>query len=206
MISILILTHNRPALFERCLKSVLDQAPADVEIMVNNDSNDIAEIADPRVQYFYNKFENLSLVYKFLLDQATKDYVYFLEDDDYLTPGFFKQTLDADLIAGNYFPVFNHGHLHYSHIYNNHVISPVDFLLQLNHEALQLGQHIFKKDCIANFEFPMDSNIHNDIKIVTYAATNAQQVRTTRKIFYCQTADGKDNISFPDTKITVNIE
>lgn len=206
MISILILTHNRPHLFERCLKSVLDQAPTDVEIIVNNDSNDILEITDTRVQYFYNKFENLSMVYKFLLSQATKDYVYFLEDDDYLTPNFFNQTIDSDLVVGNYFPIFNSGHLHYSHVYDNNVLSPADFLLQLNHEALQLGQHIFKRSSITNFEFPMDSNIHNDIKLVIHAATHAQQIRTTRKIFYCQTADGKDNISFPDSIHAVNIE
>lgn len=40
-LSILILTHKRPELFQRCLESALHMLPENVEIIVNNDSNDI---------------------------------------------------------------------------------------------------------------------------------------------------------------------
>ena len=62
-LSILILTHNRPDLFQRCLHSVLSQLDdrTDVEIIVNNDSNDIREINDSRVTYYYKSFEILCL-------------------------------------------------------------------------------------------------------------------------------------------------
>ena len=44
-LSILILTHNRPKLFKRCIKSVIKNLPDfDIEILVNNDSNDIEEV------------------------------------------------------------------------------------------------------------------------------------------------------------------
>ena len=45
MLSILILTHNRPQLFKRALTSVLNNLPDyEIEILVNNDSQDIEEI------------------------------------------------------------------------------------------------------------------------------------------------------------------
>ena len=53
-LSILILTHNRPLLFERCINSVLNNLPNyDIEILVNNDSNDITEIHNDKVNIYY---------------------------------------------------------------------------------------------------------------------------------------------------------
>ena len=43
-LSILILSHNRPYLFRRCLESVLKQLQDDIEVIVNNDTQDIEEI------------------------------------------------------------------------------------------------------------------------------------------------------------------
>ena len=49
-LSILILTHNRPLLFERCINSVLRNLPNyEIEILVNNDTNDIKEIYSDKV-------------------------------------------------------------------------------------------------------------------------------------------------------------
>ena len=50
-LSILIPTHNRPRLFARCLLSVLPQINSDIEVIVNNDSNDIKPIEWPNVTY-----------------------------------------------------------------------------------------------------------------------------------------------------------
>jgi glycosyltransferase involved in cell wall biosynthesis len=53
-LSILILTHNRPILFKRCINSVLNNLPNfDIEILVNNDSKDITEIYHDNVNIFY---------------------------------------------------------------------------------------------------------------------------------------------------------
>ena len=197
-LSILIPTHNRPTLFPRCLKSILDQITDDMEIIVNNDSNDITEIDHPQVTYHYNKFDNLSLVYKFLLDQSCGEYVYFLEDDDYVVNDFTSIPLDADLIGGNYYPTYHNSHiLSYTRLYTDAVYNSNDFVNQTDLGKLQLSQFVFKRDCIKDFEFPMDSNIHNDIKLVMHAALHSTKIRTLRKVLYYQTIDGRDNISFP---------
>jgi glycosyltransferase involved in cell wall biosynthesis len=204
-LSVLIPTHNRPDLFERCINSLLWQLGDGVEIIVNNDSDDITEIPHPRVKYFYNRYENLSLVYKFLLSQASGEYVYFLEDDDHLTPNF-NMPLTTDLIVGNYMPTYNPPfRLKAMSTYRNGYHSPEKFKSMMDHELLQLSQFIFKRSTIADFEFPMDNNIHNDIKLVLHACDNSTQVQTLNKVIFYQTQDGNDNISFPETTSTLPI-
>lgn len=197
-LSILILTHNRPRLFKRCLESVLKQLTADVEVIVNNDSCDIEEIPHPQVTYHYYKPDTLCDIYKFLLERSTGEYIYYLEDDDYLVGDFLKQELDADLIVGNYCPTYETPDmLTMMTVYKDRWITPADFLANLNTEHLQLSQHIYKRSHVDTFDFPKDSNIHNDIKLTMHAACNAKTIKTLSKVFYYQTIDGGDNISFP---------
>lgn len=201
-LSVLIPTHNRPKLFARCLDSVLSQITSDVEVIVNNDSNDITEITHPQVSYHYNRFSSLCEVYKFLLTVAQGEYVYYLEDDDYLVDGFFEQDLNADLIVGNYCPKYNTPNtLTFMSLYKDGWTTTDSFLKNLNTEHLQLSQHIYKRSCIDDFDFPNDSNIHNDIKLTVHAALKAKTIRTSKKVFFFQTIDGGDNISFPKNEI-----
>ena len=205
-LSILIPTHNRPKLFNRCINSVLSQISSDIEIIVNNDSNDIAEICHPNISYHYNKFDNISLIYKFLLEQSRGEYVYFLEDDDFLVPDFTEINLDSDIIAGNYYPTYNPPYiLECMSLFKNEICSPSVFVNKLNLYHLQLSQFIFSRDSIENFEFPMDNNVHNDINLVLHSATNSKSVRTLNKVFFYQTIDGGDNISFHQTYTSINI-
>jgi hypothetical protein len=133
----------------------------------------------------------------FLLNIAQGEYVYYLEDDDYLTKDFLTVKLDADLIVGNYCPTYETSDmLTFMTLYKDNSPSSEQFLDNLNTEHLQLSQHIYKRSTIMDFEFPMDSNIHNDIKLTTHAALRSNSIKTVSKVFYYQTVDGGDNISF----------
>lgn len=90
-LSILILTHNRPELFKRCLTSVLEIIPDDVEILVNNDAEPFKELSNNIVKYYYKKSDNISDLYRFLLEKAQGEFIFYLEDDDFLLPNFFKR-------------------------------------------------------------------------------------------------------------------
>ena len=206
-LSILIPTHKRPQLFKRCLQSDLDQITDDIEVIINNDSNDIEELMHPQVRDYYFKFDTLSEVYQHLLNHARGEYVYFLEDDDYLSDDFIsKLTLDADIIAGNYAPMYNPKYLlECMLLYKNQKLTPREFAKSLNYEHLQLSQYVFRKEVIAEFIFPLDNNVHNDINLVLFAASKSKTVKTVNKIFYHQTTDAGDNISFKDTTPSIEV-
>lgn len=206
-LSILIPTHNRPQLFWRCLDSVRPMLNGDVEVIINNDSNDIMpKDYHPNITYYFNKFDNLSQVYEYLLSKATGEYVYFLEDDDYLNNSFYDIPLHGDIIAGNYCPTYETANkLDFMRLFKDNEFSGSQFARVLNFEHLQLGQFIFKRSIINDFAFPMDNNVHNDIKLVLHASSNSTTVQTSSKVFYYQTIDGGDNISFVETTPSIQV-
>jgi glycosyltransferase involved in cell wall biosynthesis len=195
-ISILILTHKRPELFQRCLKSALKDIPENVEILVLNDSNEISEIEHNSVKYFYKEFDNLSKNYEFLLKEAIGEYVYYLEDDDYLHSNFYSIIDDlngVDIIGGNYYPTWN----------DEWILKCTNSMskeFKLDNETFQLGQFIFKRELALKFNFPNDSHIHNDRKLIEFIVKLSNIKLNKNKIFYFQTTDGKDNISFPESR------
>lgn len=194
--SILILTHNRPELFKRCIKSALHNIPEDVEILVNNDTKDITEFIHPQVQYFYENPEHLSDKYKFLLDKAKGEHIYYLEDDDYLVLNFYNivmPLLDHDLIAGNYMPTWNNGWV-------LRCTRSMSAGINLDCEELQLSQFVMRASLARTWMFPKDSHIHNDQKLVKHVYDNSKSSININKILYYQTTDGRDNISFPESK------
>jgi hypothetical protein len=180
--------------------------PNDVEVIVNNDSNDITEIKHPGVTYHYKKYDSLSEVYEFLLNQATGNHVYFLEDDDFLYEGFFNVELDADLLCGNYFPTYKPHHLlDYIGHYRNETFDFESFCEHMSLWHVQLSQFIFKRSTITDFDFVCDNNVHNDIRLALHSAQRAKSIRSTSKVFFNQTVDGGDNISFSNSSSTLNI-
>lgn len=183
-ISILILTHNRPELFKRCIESVFDNYKGDIEILVNNDSWDIEEIYHPEipVKYFYKQSENLSDLYKHLFDKAEKEYIYFLEDDDIILPAVFND-YPFKIICGNYKPdSLDRTYLEYwSKDPRHYDTSP---------EHFQLGQVLFKKECLT--DFPDGNDLENDFKLFKMLKGSYFK---TGNLFFKQTRDGKDAIS-----------
>jgi len=188
-LNILILTHNRPILFKRCLTSVLNNLPEYVNIIVNNDSCDIEEVHHKQIEYFYYSSKNLSNVYKFLFDKIKEnDHIMFLEDDDYIVKNFYNNLqynhTSPDLTYMNFVPV------------NLNEYQRNDFKIETVNNLFQLSQMVFKKSCCTTF--PVDNDIHNDWVLFQNVLENAKTIETIKTPMFIQTVDGKDNISFKE--------
>lgn len=197
-ISVLIPTHNRPKLFKRCLESVLlanMHHKVDLEIIVNNDSNDIVEMVRDVATYHYEQSDNLSDIYKGLFEKATKEYVYFLEDDDIMDIRFFEilDNYNEDIFYFNYSPYNWNIEFVIFMRYANNDYDKETFLAKYDDHHFQFGQICFRKSCLDINSFPNDNNLHNDFKI--FQRLNGS-FRSINKILYSQTTDGGDNISF----------
>jgi glycosyltransferase involved in cell wall biosynthesis len=206
MISILIPTHNRPLLFKRCINSILNQnTEVEYEILVNNDSCDIEEIYHDKIhiKYFYNRYSDLSLVYKCLFDAAKYPYIFYLEDDDYLLPDFFKHidfTVDVNFCEYISLPHINENvqDAIYNQKINRKYASCTDvkqFVNNSNVEYFQLSQLCgFKKKILK--QFPVGNNVENDLILFKNISKNAQSFNYIPKKLWVQTTHGGDNISF----------
>lgn len=199
-ISVLIPTHNRPALFLRCIESVFraySRYPVDLEIIVNNDSNDIEEVTHPLipVTYLYHKSDNISEIYRVLFTSAKNEYVYFLEDDDVLSTKFFEivSAYGSDIIYFNYVPATrSKAFIEFckQSLFNT---TKSEFLSQYDDTLFQFGQICFKKSALDLELFPSDNFIKNDFEIFKRLKGSFTSLPD---FLYTQTTDGQDNISF----------
>jgi glycosyltransferase involved in cell wall biosynthesis len=205
-LSILILTHNRPLLFKRCITSVLNNLPNyDIEILVNNDSNDITEIYNDKVNisYYYENNKKLTDTYKFLYEQSKGEYIFYLEDDDYIKSNFFKYlNFNYDVNFLNYLSkdiITNKKNLlsYYKRFFTkfkslSKINNLTDFLNKFEPTDFQFSQIVFKKNGIKYW--PTEDNIFNDYKI--FKSLELETIFYISKPLWVQTTDGEDNISF----------
>tara|TARA_E500000318_G_scaffold44252_1_gene41838 strand:+ start:6051 stop:6713 length:663 start_codon:yes stop_codon:yes gene_type:complete len=208
-LSILILTHNRPKLFKRCIDSVIKNLPNfDIEILVNNDSNDIEEVYNKNIQikYFYRKFKKLGDTYKFLFFESVGEYILFLEDDDYILPIFFKHIqLKHDLYVSNYLPLpllktydFKKvlSKIDCTSVYNNS-LNFKQYLSLYDPRYFQLTQIVFKKASATKF---FESNYKStlDFDYNLFVSLDVNTFKCIKSPIWVQTNDGGDNLSFSE--------
>ncbi len=92
LVSIIIPVYNLENYIENCLNSVVNQTYRDLEILCIDDgsTDKSAEIikrfaaSDSRVKYFYQDNAGVSAARNKGLDEATGDYIMFVDGDDYL--------------------------------------------------------------------------------------------------------------------------
>ena len=205
-VSLLMLSHNRPKLFERSIKSVLASDPIyDIEIIVNNDTRDITEVYsnDIPIMYYYEQHNDISKIYEMLYTVATGDYIYYLEDDDYLMRNFWDGLkLDSDVIFIEYLSIPLCVEMCRSDAIKtikrpgsiNHNNKLTNFLKHYNEKYFQLGQIIFKNNIIN--KFPVGNNIHNDYLLLQELAKHSKTFKYIKGLRWVQTQDGNDNISY----------
>ena len=103
-ISVIIPVYNVAAYLPRCLDSVLAQTFRDIEILCINDYSTDGSLRvleqyakqDRRIKIFSNK-ENIggALSRNVGLDNATGEYVYFIDSDDWIEPDYLEKMLSA---------------------------------------------------------------------------------------------------------------
>ena len=209
-LSILILTHKRPKLFKRCIESVLTNCDDyNIEIIVNNDSNDIEEIYNEniKIKYFYCK-DTLKNIYLKLINLSKYEKVFFLEDDDYITSNFFKNvdlTYDLNFIEYEKDKKFIRKYINENSMkeYVNSCCKKQykyynDFIKNNNFIDFQLSQIIFDKKIIdynlINKYIKDDNYIENDEILFLKCFKNCK-INYIKDSCYIQTTDGNDNIS-----------
>lgn len=209
-LSICILSHNRPELFTRAIESVLTATrDFEIEILVNNDTKDITEKLsdDINIVYTYLVSEDLSEIYKHLYTSARGEYIYYLEDDDYINIHMFSYldfNYDINYMLYTSKPHISEGGISLAvkrqHL-NKHLINESNyckFISKYDPTYFQLGQICFRKNIVG--KFPTGNDINNDFNLFQQF-NKGSSIKYINRQLWTQTTDGGDNISFDDLNI-----
>lgn len=175
LLSIIIPVYKAENTLCQCLESVLKEAPVDSEIILVDDGSpdncpqicDEYATKDLRIRVIHKLNGGASTSRNTGLKEATGDYVFFLDCDDYLTEGYFNKLLfhNADLVLGNFVAFYNDGTPNFSLDISN-AKTQYDLLDFLNHFHIFFPTlfnfpwgKIYKRDIIVNNSICFDSNI-----------------------------------------------
>lgn len=114
--SVVIPLYNKQDFISKCIGSVLTQTFASFEVIVINDGSQdnsekiVKEIKDDRVKYFHQKNSGVSVARNKGIEEASGEYIAFLDADDWYEDDFlnvlYKSILehpDADAFTTGYF-------------------------------------------------------------------------------------------------------
>jgi glycosyltransferase involved in cell wall biosynthesis len=99
-VSIIVPVYNVENYLAKCLNSLIDQTHQNIEILVVNDGSkdnsekiiqDYAQKYPEKIKPFAKENGGLSDARNFGIDQATGDYIGFVDSDDYVTPTMFEE-------------------------------------------------------------------------------------------------------------------
>ena len=113
MISIIVPVYKAEKYLHRCVDSILAQSCTDFELLLIDDGSpdksgricDEYAAKDSRVRVFHKENGGVSSARNFGLDEATGEWLVFIDSDDYIHYDYLKELYvfhDADLIVGSY--------------------------------------------------------------------------------------------------------
>ncbi|WP_026657860.1 glycosyltransferase family 2 protein [Butyrivibrio sp. AC2005] len=116
LISVILTVYNREHYIHRCIDSILSQKNVNIELIIVDDgSKDSSpEICDEyaaknvNVKVIHQKNAGISVARNVGLDNVTGDFIFFMDDDDFLPENALQSLLnlsiehEADLVIGNY--------------------------------------------------------------------------------------------------------
>ncbi|MBR5427937.1 MAG: glycosyltransferase [Clostridia bacterium] len=101
MISVIIPVYNTQDYIEHCVRSVLSQTYSDLQVILVDDGSPddsgriIDAFEDPRVLVIHQENGGLSAARNTGLDNATGEYIGFIDGDDFVEPDMFETLLGA---------------------------------------------------------------------------------------------------------------
>lgn len=155
-VSVCIPTFNRAYILEKVIQSVLSQTYKDFELFISDDasSDDTEEVVksfnDSRIRYHINK-NNLGLInnWNFVIKNAKGEYVFKLDDDDYIAATFLEKVVPLFKKHPNIGSVYTG--FYYAKGYNGEYIKKV------------VDKTLFKGDYIRGIDYVKSYLLHTSV-------------------------------------------
>lgn len=223
-VSIIIPNYNGEKYLKRCLDSVVNQDYNRKEIIIVDDGSsdkslDIIKSYGHKVRLYKNKHHGPNMARKTGLDNASGEYIMFIDSDDYITDGAIKTLMakfdeyDVDVIRFNYCrennktimnQILNDG-VEEMVISNNKIFK----LLLTTYKLNSLWCQIYKKDLLSNIK-AFETNIKNGEDFIAnleiHEKTKSMLILNGAPLYiYCENPDSTTR-TLDHKKIVKNIE
>lgn len=213
-ITIIVPIYNNAKFLNRCLKSIINQSYDDLEVLLIDDGSTDNSLAicekykkqDKRVRVLYQNHQGVSAARNKGIDNATGDYLCFVDSDDRLATDYCKHMMQlsliyqADIMIG-FFGIWGAQDHQY---YVSFGLQPYDFSLDGVYSSRQwlsvwskyskklatvpfvLWGKLFKKDLFRNIREPLNFKIGEDFAITwqLYLRANRIAFRNIRDYVY----------------------
>lgn len=119
LISIIVPVYNGEKHIEKCINSILNQTYTNLELIVVNDGSKdntekkIKSFNDHRIKYYYIDNSGVSVARNFGIEQATGEYITFVDSDDYLDLDMYSilvkilKDSSSDLVSCSYEKIYS---------------------------------------------------------------------------------------------------
>ncbi len=209
LISVILTVYNREKCLSRCIDSVLSQKDVNLELIIIDDgsSDSSPQICDryaatnENVRVIHKKNEGISIARNMGLDNAKGDYIFFIDDDDFLpedalyTLLSLAQKHDTDLVIGNY-AEYNDDislkrNIEIPEKYSNKMISNREAceFLQLIYETYIIivnWAKLYKKNVWDGIRFPDEVIKSEDQFVFPKIMDRCEKIYVTDKVVYNQ--------------------
>lgn len=156
MISVLTLTYKRHHILEEAIYSFLQQDFEDCEMVIINDCPDVAYVFNhPKIRVINHpkQFKTLGKKYEFGFTQCKGDYIFWLDDDDLLTPNALS-LINRMIVENSGYDIYRCARAYY--FCNNRYES---LMSNVN------NGNCYRKEYFTNIEFP-NTSIGHDTDLV----------------------------------------
>lgn len=199
LVSIIIPVYNLQDYIDKCIFSCLNQTFRQIEILTINDgSTDNSEKVlknylrlDSRIKIFNKEHAGTIAARKDGIEQASGDYVFFLDGDDYLPEDAIEKLVkraeetNADIIDGNYVFVDETGNKFPHKNYSFDVLEKEEYLATiLKNRQVYLCFKLIRKSLFLNIESPEKLTLGEDAVWFVQLVNNAGIITKCDHVIY----------------------
>ena len=198
-ISVIIPVYNVEKYLNRCVESILNQTYRNLEIILIDDGStdkssqlcDFFSTKDSRIKVIHKKNGGLSSARNVGLDNATGDYIIFIDSDDYINRFYFENIIidisDYDLLIYSFQTKNNKSIKEISYVRDiDDSICKIDFCRFLTNSRLfaNVTNKVFKKNRVDNIRFDTSTNLGEDYEFVMHYFIKISKYKYVKKSFY----------------------
>jgi glycosyltransferase involved in cell wall biosynthesis len=220
--SVVIPAYNSEEFLSRCLNSILKQNYKDYEIIVVNDGSkdetknilDIFEERHPSIKIIHKENGGVSEARNVGLDNASGEYILFIDADDYIIDGYFEyinnciKKFNPDSIILNHF-LGNKETINLQKskttILNDKLICQSETIDRFVKGEITNSpwDKVFKKEKINNIRFPLGMTVGEDAVFFVKYFLNCDNILQINKAFYVymQDTNGITKTAFTEKKL-----